>query len=726
MKSNLLPEIIPSVVLGILNVTYAISLAALIFSGNLAVHLTSGVGIMLLTLTVGALLVALGSSLPGVVASPKGNICAVIALMAFAISESVPPGQALATIMAAIMLSSLLTGILLTLLGRYKIGNFFRFIPYPVVAGYFAGAGFILLSGAFPVMTGTLYEDTESWLQLLYYPDAIHWIPGAGLAVFTLLAVGYFRHFSIFPGMIVSATILFYGLLWATGTSLESARSAGFLFETVRADGLLCLPPLSQLIDVNPHALLAQGGNIATIVFLGIISFLLATSAIEIGINREFRSDQEFTVAGAACITSGLFGGSIAFHTAVDTVFSYSSGSRRRSSGMIYTVICATGILVGPALVSFLPRMVVGGILMYIGLDLMTTWVFEARKKMPLADYLLLILILLVIVVFGFLKGIAAGILVAAAVFVINYSRTTVVKFSLSGSKICSRVRRAATHRDLLANNGDRIWILGLQGYLFFGTAEKLFMQIKAKLDTGPTRYLIIDFRMVPDIDTSAVNSFLRIQQATASRNIDLLFSGLKDEIAIQFENASLEKRSPPKHHGLSASYFPDLDHALEWCENRILATEKAPDLECFSMHQHLTALLVSDQAAKRLLKYMKRIELAAEATLFMQGDKSEEMYFIERGEIKIILESRDGKDVRLVTMGPGTVVGEMGVYTKRPRSATAKASTGCVLYSLSSENFNRIQHIDPELASRFHQHIVCSLVDHLDMSNATIHNMVL
>lgn len=714
MKSDLLPEIISPAVLGILNVTYAISLAALIFSGNLSAHLVTGVGIMLVTTTTGALLVALGSSLPGVIASPKGNICAVIALMAFSISESVSPDQALPTIMAAIVVSTLLTGIFLLLLGHYKIGNFFRFVPYPVVAGYFAGAGFIMLTGSLPVMTGKIYEDPTSWLQLLQPADAAHWIPGAGLAVLMLLAVRYFRHFGIFLGMIAAGTALFYLLLSYTGTSLKSARAAGFLFEAVSGEGRLCLPSLSLFFDINPHALLDQGGNIATIVFLGIISFLMATSAIEIGINREFRSNREFTVAGAACITSGLFGGSIAFHTAVDTVFSYSLGARKRAGGIFYTAICAGGILVGPDLISFLPRAVVGGILMYIGLDLMTTWVFESRKKMPVADYLLLILILLVIILFGFLEGIATGILVAAAVFVVNYSRTAVVKYSLSGSKISSRVRRAAVHREVLANHGGRIWILGLQGYLFFGTAEKLFLQIKHKLDAGRTQYLIIDFRMVPDIDTSAVNSFIRIQQVAAARCIELLFSGLKNGLRSQFKNAERKNRSGSERQRFSAAYCPDLDHALEWCENRILAAEKAPDLQHFSMRQHLTALLASELAADRLMGYMKRIELAAEAILFLQGDSAEDMYFIENGEIKIVLESRDGENVRLVTMGPGTVVGEMGVYTKRPRSATASAATDCVLYSLSAEKFHRIQHIDPELASRFHQHIVCSLVDHL------------
>jgi len=725
LKSDLLPEIYSPVILGMVNVTYAISLAALIFSGKLSVYLATGISILLITTIVGAFLVAVGSSLPGIVATPKGNICVVIALMAFSISNATQPDRMLPTVLAAIVTSTLLTGACLVLLGRYRIGNLFRFVPYPVIAGYFAGAGFILLTGAVPVMTGQFHGGAD-WLLLLESTYAVNWIPGAVMALITLLAVRHFRHFGIFPAMIVFSTLLFYGFLWASGTSIETARHAALLFETTYRQGVVCLPPVSSILAVDHQVLLSQGGNIITIVFLGIISFLLTTSAIETAINREFRTDREFKVAGTACIISSLFGGSIAFHTAVDTVFSYTLGARKRLSGILYTIICIAGIVVGPDLVSFLPRAVVGGILMYMGLDLLTTWGIESRKKMPLADYLLLVLILLVIIFFGFLEGIAAGILVAAAVFVINYSRTTVVKYSLSGSKIRSRVRRATPHRDLLLDNGERIWILVLQGYLFFGTAEKLFLQIKHKMDAGGVFHIILDFRMVTDIDSSAVNSFVRIQQAAASRSIDILFSGLKDDLRQQFDEACLENRPHPENRVAPAIYYPDLDHALEWAENQILAAVKAPDLERCTMREHLDTLLASDALADRLLNYMTRKDLAPEEALFLQGDISDDMYFIEKGEIKIILESRDGKDVRLVTMGPGTVVGEMGVYTKRPRSATARASTACTLYALSTTNFDRIQRSDPELASRFHQHIVCSLVDHLDMSNATIHNMAL
>ncbi len=126
----------------------------------------------------------------------------------------------------------------------------------------------------------------------------------------------------------------------------------------------------------------------------------------------------------------------------------------------------------GASVISFFPKPVLGGMLLYLGLSFLSDWLIDARKSLPLLDYLLVWVILFIIASVGFLEGIAAGTFIAAALFVISYSRVSVIKNTLNGSIYHSKVDRPKIHRDILSQNGSEIFIMSLQGFLFFGTIQ--------------------------------------------------------------------------------------------------------------------------------------------------------------------------------------------------------------------------------------------------------------
>ncbi|HRO23393.1 MAG TPA: cyclic nucleotide-binding protein, partial [Promineifilum sp.] len=97
-----------------------------------------------------------------------------------------------------------------------------------------------------------------------------------------------------------------------------------------------------------------------------------------------------------------------------------------------------------------------------------------ARKRLPLPDYLVILLILIIIAAVGFLEGVLVGIIVTVVMFVVNYSRTSVVKHELNGTTFRSRVTRNLDDRAVLDALGDQAYILQLQGFVFFGTANGL------------------------------------------------------------------------------------------------------------------------------------------------------------------------------------------------------------------------------------------------------------
>ncbi|MDP9138142.1 MAG: SulP family inorganic anion transporter, partial [Pseudomonadota bacterium] len=138
--SNLLPSLVSGMLCGIVIIVQATSQAAFIFTGPLEVHLPAGIGMALFASAVVAAVIALRSSVPGMIGTTQEVPLASLAIIAAAVSQSLA-GQAgeheiLATVIAAIGLSSLLAGVSFYLLGHFRLGALIRFIPFPVIAGF--------------------------------------------------------------------------------------------------------------------------------------------------------------------------------------------------------------------------------------------------------------------------------------------------------------------------------------------------------------------------------------------------------------------------------------------------------------------------------------------------------------------------------------------------------------------------------------------------------------
>lgn len=329
-------------------------------------------------------------------------------------------------------------------------------------------------------------------------------------------------------------------------------------------------------------------------------------------------------------------------------------------------------------------------------------WVVEASTRFPRADYLVVLLILGVISTFGFLQGVGAGMIAAIVLFVVNYSRTQFVKHELTGAIYSSKVERPAGERQVLREHGDRVRILELQGFIFFGTANNLLEQIRGRvLDaaTRPLRSIVLDFRRVTGLDSSAILSFEKILQLAVSRGISLVLTEVAPPMQRQFDNLGLTESR-------GVRFFADLDHGVEWCEDQLLAKavegRPPPDERLASLETALPSTVDMD----RLRSYLEPMQLEAGEPLARQGEPAEDLFFIERGRVTVLLELPDGTSKRLRTMMPRTVVGEVALYLGAPRSSTVVAEERCTLYRLSRTSIERMERAEPALAAAFHRFV--------------------
>ena len=114
----------------------------------------------------------------------------------------------LQTCLATLILTTFLTGILLALLGHYRLGRLIRFLPFPVVGGFMAGAGWLLVKGALTVLTGS--DAHFATLPQLFEPaTTLKWMPALAMALLLVIATRRLRHFLVIPTIVVGSMILF-------------------------------------------------------------------------------------------------------------------------------------------------------------------------------------------------------------------------------------------------------------------------------------------------------------------------------------------------------------------------------------------------------------------------------------------------------------------------------------------------------------------------------------
>lgn len=714
-----------AVITGIFTVIAASSFASLIFSGPLQPFVGHGVWLMLWTGLVAGLLVALTSSLRGVVAIPQDRIVPVLVVLAAGVVAKLPnetPEQQCGAVIACIAAVTLLTGLALYVVGRLRLGSLLQYVPYPVIGGFLAGSGWLLALGCFRIAVGHAIHLDNLW-QLLTLDQLVKWVPAVGFGFFWFYMMKRSRHPFVPALLLLGGVGLFYLVVKIAGTPLAEVRAHGWLPAQIGEHGVAPFPGYRPLKDI-PWMLLGGAANVVgTILLTSVVSVMLTASALELVSGQEVDINRELRAAGQASLLAGLGGGMVGFHSMSLSRLALSLGAANRWAGLGNALVCGLALLAGPTLVSYIPQYICGGLLFFLGLMFLWEWVVEARQKLNLVDYLVVLLILGVIGALGYPQGVVTGVVAAIILFIHNYSRVDVVTHALSGAQLTSNVDRPVREGRRLSEQGDSICILKLQGFIFFGTASHVFEEIReraAATDQPPLKFVVLDFRRVTGLDSSAVFSLRKAEQLGRKKGFVL--------VVCQASRALLAELSEEKSLGDPNSclrLYPDLDHGLEACENELLQSTPEAGSPKRTLAEQWAELWPAGTSLAGLLPYLERREIPAEAHLIRQGENSSGLYFIESGRVTVRLELADGQMLRLRTMGGGTVVGEISLLLGGPRTASVVANEACVVYGLTPEGLARMEAADPVLTLSFHRFMVRLLAERLTNSTRTLRSLL-
>jgi SulP family sulfate permease len=531
------------------------------------------------------------------------------------------------------------------------------------------------------------------------------------------------KHPLTLPLMLLGAIGLFWIILVAGGISVTDARQQGWLPNLALGEGSQALSSFF-IINSAPWYLMAQEWSIlATILLTSVVSILLTASALELAAEEEIDLNRELRAAGLATFAAGLGGGMVGFHSLSMSRLVLSMKARSRWVGVASAALCGLALFAGPSVVLLLPQFVCGGLLCFLGLTFLWEWVYEARRTLTAVDYGVVILILAVVGAVGYPQGVGVGILAATIMFIHNYSRVDVVTHAYSGADLRSNVDRSMHESKLLRERGAQIYVLRLQGFIFFGTANHLLHEVRVRaVDAAqaPLKFVIMDFRRVTGLDASAIFSLNKVQHLARKQGFALLLSQVSPELKTQFQQGGLTGLAEG-----ACKIMPDLDCALESCEDRLLAIGNGHKNGHGQLEHQLQHAWPDGVNAQGILPYLERLEVPAATHLIRQSEQSESLYFVESGRVTARLEFQDGRMLRLRTMGAGTVVGEVGLFLRGTRAASVITDQPCIVYKLTAQTLERMNRENPDLALAFHRYLICLLGERLTSSAALLRGLV-
>ncbi|KAG5949996.1 hypothetical protein E4U53_005580 [Claviceps sorghi] len=594
---------LPAVAVGLLlNILDALSYGMILFPlGNqLFSHLGSaGISIYYVSTIVAQITFSSGSIFRGAVGSELIEVVPFFHNMAQKITDNVGkdyPDAVIATTIVAYALSSIMTGLVFYLMGKFKFGYMVGFIPRHILIGCIGGVGWFLVATGFEVsarLDGSLQYNLATLNKLMQADTLLLWISPLVLAIILFYGQSTVRSKYFLPLYILAIPLVFYTfVLSIDALDADDLRVQGWIFKGPPAgEPWWYFYTLYQFKLVHWDAIVEVVPAMMALTFFGILHVPINVPALALNTGEDNADlDKELRLHGYSNILSGCVGSIQNYLVYANTVFFVRSGGDKRLAGYLLAAVTFGVMMLGPSLMGFIPVMMVGTLIFDLGFELLLEAFWLPRKKLKMAEYLTVIVIVLVMGMHDFVVGIGVGILLAFISLVIQTSRVSAIRGSYDGGIVSSTVRRNPSQHHYLHQVGQQIYIMKLTGYLFFGTIVSVEEKIRALLhdvafSRKPIKFLILDLWHVSGLDYSAGEAFNTISRLLDKKGVLFVLSGVDAESqlgrslrAVGLDNDKVE-----------VMILPNLNSALESCENELLKTLYAGQEQASSAKRDVT-----------------------------------------------------------------------------------------------------------------------------------------
>lgn len=682
LVARLLQLSIGTAVIGSMAVTLTISFAALIYTGPLAPHLGKGASLALLG---GAVMAAVGCfthSIRGVIANPQDATAVVLGSAALGIvsAGSVTADTVFPTVVALTVAACAVAGGTVLLAGLLRLGAMVRFAPYPVIAGFLAATGYLLVMGSLAILARegvTIYTIAEVIRGL---PPS-QWLPWIAAGLVLAVAGNLFPGAFTLPAALFLATVGFFAFLAFRDISLEAALAQGMLLGPFEQTAAASVYDWQFLQKIEWAEIVGATPTLAAVAGLALLGSLLNITGFAMVFRQDSDTERDMRATGLANLASASVGGLPGYIILGESILARRLNLPGHVPGLIVAVACATAAIAGTEYIAYAPAGLMAMVVAYLGFDLLGTWLLSSWRRLSIHEYAVVLLIVLVTATFGFLEALALGTLATAVIFVFAYAKTDVIRARTTLAHRRSWVERSEEEAQELARAGHVCAVLKLSGFLFFGTADRVARLAKIELHPGTRlRFLILDMDAVTGLDASASASLLEVVRAAQATEVEITLCGLTPELERQirrsFEGEKLLRFNGP------------LDSELERVEE-ILLKESLPEASA-----RPTRLLGIVQRLERDFadrpEIISRERLREGEELLARGSRSSDVYVLCSGQLRAEVPDM-GRGRRVIAkFRGGALIGQVAHYAGVPRTAWIMADMASEVARIDLEELRK------------------------------------
>lgn len=439
--------------------------------------------------------------------------------------------------LAGLTVATMIAGVLLILIGVFKLGTVIKFIPYPVVIGFTSGIAVTIFTTQMADVFGLNFggetvpgDFIGKWMLYFRHLDTINWWD-AGVCVISVLIIALTPKVSRrIPGSLVAIIFVTVGV-WVMKTyfGITGIDTIGDRFSIDSHLPKAVIPALDwdAIKNLFPIAV--------TIAALGAIESLLSATVADGMISDHHNSNTELIALGIANMVTPLFGGIPATGAIARTMTNINNGGRTPVAGMIHAVVLLLILLFLMPLAQFIPMACLAGVLVVVSYNMSGWRTFKALLKNPKSDVTVLLITFFLTVIFDLTVAIGVGLLLACILFMRRVMETTEISVIKNEIKVQDESGIHSYDEGLTIPKGVEVY--EINGPYFFGVATQFEELMDEFRDKSKVR--IIRMRKVPFIDSTGIHNLANLCEMSSKRKITVVLSGVNPKVHSALQKAN-------------------------------------------------------------------------------------------------------------------------------------------------------------------------------------------
>lgn len=461
---------------------------------------------------------------------------------------------------SGLTVATIIAGVLLVLLGVFKLGTVIKFIPYPVVVGFTSGIAVTIFTTQMTDVFGLSFggetvpgDFIGKWMLYFKYFNTVNWWNFI-VSVTSIIIIAVTPKISKkIPGSLVAIILVTIGV-WCLKSffGIDSIDTIGDRFS------INSQLPKAEMPALDWEAIKNLFPVAVTIAALGAIESLLSATVADGMISDHHNSNTELIALGVANMVTPIFGGIPATGAIARTMTNINNGGRTPVAGMIHAVVLLLILLFLMPLARFIPMACLAGVLVVVSYNMSGWRSFTALLKNPKSDVIVLLITFFLTVIFDLTVAIAVGLLLACLLFIKRIMETT--EITAIKEEIHVEDEAGIMHDESITIPAG-VEVYEINGPYFFGVAtqfEELMSEFRDK-----SKVRVIRMRKVPFIDSTGIHNLSNFCEMSFKNKIVVVLSGV----------------NPQVHSALHKAGFYDLVGEKNICPNINVALSRAEEI---------------------------------------------------------------------------------------------------------------------------------------------------